>query len=787
MKRLWLLLLWAPLAAQRVPDHYVVELSEEPAALRLAKQGRRAAEGQRGRVRSEQTRLRAAVEDSGAEVLDAVDTVANALVVRIPDARASRLAALPGVRRVHPVRIYRLLLDRAVELNGIGEAWKQIGGSERAGAGAKIAVLDTGIDQSHPGFQAPGLEVPTGFPKVAREEDKSFTNAKVIVARNYSTEPTPEDRYGHGTAVAMAAAGISHQAPSALISGAAPRAFLGNYKISGANGVAPSSGILRAFDDAVKDGMDVINMSFGDAAASRPSDDLLVSALERAFAAGVLLVIAAGNEGPDLNTIASPATAPSAIAVGASSSDRMFATSVILDSSAAFLGVPGDGSDDLDAVTAPLSDVARLDENGRACEPLPEQSLTGRIALILRGVCYFEVKLNNAQKAGAVAAIVYTDADRPQADIVMRVGTATLPAMLVSYVDGLAIKQRVEKDPEQPATLRFKPGPFPINPRRIASFSSRGPSSDQSIKPDLVAVGTWLYLATQKSNPDGETMYDPSGYITEGGTSFSAPVVAGAAAALKAARPGLTVNQYRSLLINSAAPFAPAADGEPFAVQRVGAGSLDLLAALQNTVTAFPTALSFGVGGGTVDVSRDLSLTNIGKTAGGLSIRATPLGSGPAPAVSAGSLQLEPGASRVVTLRLTATALEPGEYQGFVEIQALGMPRPLRVPYWCAVPATRPQYLTILRARETGAPGSFQRSAIIFRVTERSGVPLLDSNPTVTVLSGDGEVREVVLIDDQVPGAYAVNLNLGPVAGPNRFRIQAGELRADVTIAGRAP
>jgi len=787
MRRLLLLLVWAPLAAQRVPDHYIVELSGEPAAVPMAKSGRRAAEDQRARIQTEQARLRRALEESGAEVLDRVDTVANALVVRIADAEASRLAGLPGVRRVHPVREYRPLLDRAMVLNGVSEAWRQIGGAERAGLGMKIAVLDTGIDQNHPGFRDPALEIPAGFPKVGREEDKSFTNSKVIVARNYSTEPTPEDRYGHGTAVAMAAAGISNQGPLALISGAAPKAYLGSYKIAGADGGASNSRILRAFDDAVKDGMDVINLSYGDPAASRPSDDIVVEAVERAASVGVLVTLAAGNEGPAPNTVASPATAPSAITVGASSSDRLFTTSVAVEGAAPYFGVPGDGPNSAEPITAALRDVAGLDSDGMACGALPEESLTGRIALILRGVCYFEVKLNNAQKAGAVAAVVYTDADRPAADFVMSVGQAALPAMLVSYKDGADIKKRLAENLDLAATLRFKPAPFPIDSRRAASFSSRGPNSDLGVKPDLVAVGTWLYLATQKSNPDPETMYDLSGYITESGTSFASPIVAGAAAVLKAARPVLTVQQYRSLLINGAVPFTPADSDVPFPVQRTGAGALYLPAALQNTVAAFPTSLSFGVGGSTVDASRNLTLTNIGKTADGLAISVAPIGSGSAPAVSVSTLQLAAGASKTVTLRLNATALEPGEYQGFVQIQGAGMAQPARVPYWYAVASSEPAYLTVLRPIEppTRAPGSYLRYAIIFRVTERSGIPLLDTNPTVTVVGGGGTVESVTLIDELVPGAYGVHLTLGPTAGENRFRIRAGELRADVVIEGK--
>jgi len=308
---------------------------------------------------------------------------------------------------------------------------------------------------------------------------------------------------------------------------------------------------------------------------------------------------------------------------------------------------------------------------------------------------------------------------------------------------------------------------------------------DLSVKPDLVAVGTWVHTATQKSNPGPETMYDPSGYITESGTSFSAPIVAGAAAVLKAARPGLTAGHYRSLLINSATPLAPSEESEPFPVQRAGAGSLNLPAALQNTVTAFPASVSFGAGGGTVDASREVTVTNLGNTADGLSITVAPLGSGPVPAVSTDSLQLASGASEKIILRFTATALEPGEYQGFLQIRSVVTAQPMRVPYWYAVPAATPAYIAILQWSEPEVAGAFLRDAIVFRVTERSGLPLLDANPTVTAVEGGGRVQRVMLIDELVPGAYTVYLTLGPMAGENRFRIRAGEVQVDVIIEGQ--
>jgi subtilisin family serine protease len=91
--------------------------------------------------------------------------------------------------------------------------------------------------------------------------------------------------------------------------------------------------------------------------------------------------------------------------------------------------------------------------------------------------------------------------------------------------------------------------PFPAR-TDLSDFSSRGPSVGSALKPDLVAVGEEIVTGAQNSFSDGES-YSASGFIDTAGTSFSTPLAAGAAAVLKAARPGLSVGQYRSLLINS--------------------------------------------------------------------------------------------------------------------------------------------------------------------------------------------------------------------------------------------
>ena len=120
---------------------------------------------------------------------------------------------------------------------------------------------------------------------------------------------------------------------------------------------------------------------------------------------------------------------------------------------------------------------------------------------------------------------------------------------MVSYSDGIAIKQSLPGAAS--ATLDFSLHPTYTSPDGLTDFSAMGPNPDGAIKPDLVAVGANMYTAAQKLDPDGD-LYDPSGYGVFDGTSFSTPLVSGAVALVKAARPGLTAAQYRSLVINNA-------------------------------------------------------------------------------------------------------------------------------------------------------------------------------------------------------------------------------------------
>ena len=192
--------------------------------------------------RAEQAIAGARIQAAEGRVLGSVETMGNLLLVEIADSKASRLSSIPGVVKVYPVRTFQLLLDHALPLHHVPQAWSQVG-IANAGAGIKIALIDTGIDIGHPGFADAGFTAPPGFPIADAPADLAYTNNKVIVARSYAgmfATPDPDtsaaDHIGHGTATAMVAGGVSNAGPLATISGVAPQAWLASYKVFGTPG-----------------------------------------------------------------------------------------------------------------------------------------------------------------------------------------------------------------------------------------------------------------------------------------------------------------------------------------------------------------------------------------------------------------------------------------------------------------------------------------------------------------------------------------------------------------------
>jgi subtilisin family serine protease len=741
-------------AQEFVPNRFIVELAEP-------------GKGSERQASAQKDALRAAVAERAGVVRDSLERVMNALIVDIDEARRAELEAMPGVRKVYRDRKAHFDMDHAVGLVKAREAWRMVGGDDQAGKGMKIAIVDTGIDITHPAFKDDSLEVPGGYPKTSRESDLAGTNRKVIIARSYGVRGTPDirDMGGHGSAVASVAAGARHASPVGEFAGIAPKAFLALYRLDDTDGSFTSSGLMRALEDVAADGVDVMNLSIGFFPQTRYEDDPVAKAVEK-LAERVIVSKSAGNMGPDAGLASAPAS-PSAITVGASWNDRALGPSV---------EVPGLGGmfatrPDIDLPTEPLTgelvDAESADPTSLVCREPAAGSFDGKIVLILRGDCLFETKLINAKKAGAKGAIIYTNSN-PIATL-WSIGSATLPSVMVTSENGLKIRQAIAAESGLRVKISFDLGTVSLDADQMTSFSSRGPGVAGNIHVDLVAPGDDLFLAAQKTNPLGE-IYSSTGYAVEAGTSFSSPMVAGGAAVLKAARPGLKVKQYKSLLVNSAAEFA-AANGKVFGVQAAGAGRLDMERALRSMTVADPVTLSFGAGRLTADVLRDLTLTNLGSGADTLSITVSPLGSSAAPVVSPAVVNLGVGESRVVTVRLSGNELTPGEHQGFLLIRGNQSEVELRVPYWYG--ASDKVVKTISLMARTSSPRAGERYQFLMRIADASGTAVVDRAPTVEALAGDGRVEMIQSLDADYPGMWVVVLRLGPVAGvSNVFRFK---------------
>lgn len=780
-----LILLAAGAFAQPASQRYIVELQGDP-ALRARDVRARKAEilTQQRAAGLQLAQLRWRVEAS-------VQNVANALIVEGDPSMLPALAAVRGVRRITPERDLQLVLDRAKAVHRVEEAWAKLpaekGGFENAGRGVKIAILDTGIEPEHPGFNPQGMTAPEGFPQYsgaspeAAEQNRLLTNGKIIVARSYDTT-SARDVYGHGTAVAMAAAGVRHQGPSGPISGVAPRAWLGVYRVNrGTTGSIPTSYVLRALDDAASDGMDVVNCSFGFVGLSGPANDPVASAMRVLAEKGVIVVAAAGNDGPSLMTVDDSAAESRVIAVGASSNDRIPTTpAVIPESGAPISAQPASNSSYSAPIEGELIDVEPFDNasssRGLACAALPAESLAGGIALIRRGECNFTVKIENAMKAGAIGAVVYNRPDdaNPDSLLIMNVDeNPTLKALFVGYNDG----RRLKSLSGSKVFLRFSFAPGDIN--RLATFSSLGPSVDLAIKPDLVAVGAPVLTAARTAAAGTCAICDPSGYAALQGTSFAAPIVAGAAAVLKQARPDLDGDAIRSLIVNGAAPMLDSAS-TPLRVMAAGAGRLDLSNSMDLGVVAFPVSLSFGSGEGTVDTAKAIILRNIGSETATYSF--TVESSVPSPLfLSDESFTMDPGEARALIAILAAGGLEPGAYEGFITIRRADGPGVARIPFWYAVRSPQPAAISVVGMPSCVVAGG--TVTLYARFFDAVGLQY-EAPGEFTVEASSAGASVLAAGRTDLPLVYGARLQLSSFPGTNTFVFRSGTLSTTLNVRG---
>jgi subtilisin family serine protease len=291
--------------------------------------------------RAVQDRVRAAIPS--AHVRWTYSVVLNGFAAVVPVGDVARLGRVPGVAKVWPSTTYHELLDRTPQLIGAPTVWGPT--LATAGQGMKIGIIDDGLDPAHPFFSPAGFAYPSGFPK----GQTAYTTPKVIVARAFppathayarADVPFDPNQSEHGLHVAGIAAGDYNTTTRTglHLSGIAPRAYLGNYRAGtilsdiGINANSPE--LAAGVEAAVRDGMDVLNISWGETEIE-PSRDIVDAATDAAAKAGVVTAVSAGNDFSEfgLGSINSPANATGAITAGASSGGH---GSAEIDAPAAF-------------------------------------------------------------------------------------------------------------------------------------------------------------------------------------------------------------------------------------------------------------------------------------------------------------------------------------------------------------------------------------------------------------------------------------------------------------------
>ena len=480
------------------------------------------------------------------------------------------LVRQPSVTKVYPSVTYTLALDRSPSIIGADVLRSA---SSADGSGIKIAVVDDGIDQSNPFFDPAGFSYPPGFPRGGRK----WTTPKVIVARVFpgpnAGEPgrlaVDPDSSFHGTHVAGIAAGVSGTtAPAGAdhprvtgLSGVAPRAWLGNYRVftvpTPIGHVANTPEILAAFEAAAKDGMDVVNFSGGGPQID-PANDALVEAVHDLVAAGVVTVIAAGNDRDEfgLGSTGSPGTAPDAISVAAVSNTHVFAPALDVTAPGVpdvLKGIPFVGVNQGQAPAAWGSTDQRLVDAGSvAADPPALRTHAGCAARWTVRSCSSTAasarspdKAQRAKLAGAVG-IVFADNREGEANG-LPVDT-TIPGGAISNLDAAHLRAWLA-DHGGRTTIRVGRDPRELETGRsgvVTSFSSGGPTAfGHELKPDVAAPGGQILSSTLPRT-------DGSRFAVFDGTSMATPHVAGGAALLLQLHPDWTPEQVKSALVSTA-------------------------------------------------------------------------------------------------------------------------------------------------------------------------------------------------------------------------------------------
>ena len=550
----------------------------------------------------------------------------NGFAARMSVAQAQKLESLPEVINVWEDEVRPLSTRQSPTFLGLFDSENGLRSKHGLdGDGIVIAFIDSGIVPEHPALQDTreadrprvcrsswgettllgqwlcrrfdkrpdiiGFEAPedwNGECQAGERFEASDCNNKLIGARwfvdgaadsgpiDVNEFRSPRDADGHGTHTATTAAGNRTSASIfgtliGDIEGIAPKARVAAYKACWirpleSRASCNTSDLANAIDAAVADGVDVISYSIGNSMrdVTGPDDVALLAATK----AGVISIVAAGNEGPNLATIGSPAggpwviTAAASTRTGESSVEAMeisappsltgrYATKEALFSPALSERDPIEGRlvlvDD-DDETLPSGNPGVTSDG---CQPLiNNDEVSGNIALMQRSGCLFTDMVRNAEDAGAVAVLIYNIAGDP-VTMFGADGLVDIPALMIGQADGNLILAELDANNDVEVILQKS---FLLTTSDsgnvMAGFSSRGPGPIPDIlKPDVTAPGVNI-IAGFSPEPANATPGENFAYLS--GTSMSTPHVSGVAALLRQAHPDWSPAAIRSALITTA-------------------------------------------------------------------------------------------------------------------------------------------------------------------------------------------------------------------------------------------
>ena len=498
-----------------------------------------------------------------ADVNREYDYVFSGFSVELPANEIIKLLAIPGVKAVYPNVHYTADVISAEEITaeafspnmmesapfiGSNEAWE----SGFTGEGITVAVIDTGVDYTHPDLT------------------HAFGSYKGWDFVDDDNDPQEGAGQYHGTHVSGTVAA------NGQIKGVAPEATLLGYRVLGPEG-GTTEDVVAGIERAVQDGADVMNLSLGN---SLNNPDWATSiALDWAMAEGVVAVTSNGNAGPNNWTVGSPGTSRDAISVGATQLPYNVYTSVLSTSegvsypTAKVMGFPSD--EELLALNGEEYEFVYVGLGSEA--DFIGKDLTGKIALISRGGFAFVDKATNAKNAGAVGAIIFNNVAGEHADVP---GMA-IPTIKTELADGQKLLAELEAGNNK---VSFNIAFSKHVEETMASFSSRGPVTlSWMIKPDVSAPGVNIV-----STFPGNT------YAALQGTSMSSPHVTGAAAILLQKNPNWGTEDVKAALMNTAVDVIDPATEEAYKHNSQGAGSIRIVEALNTKTLVAPGSHSYG-------------------------------------------------------------------------------------------------------------------------------------------------------------------------------------------------